>query len=214
MKKKLLAILLSLSIPLSLISCKNTDNTTIDKENNNSAISDNSTSTKNETTDTELNKSDNSTSTKNETADAELNKEENVKVYYYDGVSDKVVYINSTIKVEGDDVATELINELKKSPNSDISPALSSEITLNSCTVNNENSLVTLDFSSNFVEAQNLGAGAESSTLAAICDTFGSYYNVENIIITLDGNPYSSGHILMTEGEAFKVDLNSVIELK
>jgi hypothetical protein len=196
MKKKLLAILLSLSIPFSLISCKNTANTITDEGDTNSTIS------------------DNSTSSKNETPDTEINKEENVKVYYYDGVSDKVVYINTTIEVEEDKAYTALINELKKSPNTDISPALSSEVALNSCTIDNENSLVTLDFSSNFVEAQNLGAGAESSTLKAICDTFGSYYNVENIIITLDGKPYSSGHILMNEGEAFKVDLNSAVELK
>jgi len=195
MKKKLIAILLSLSIPFSLISC-NTN------KNSNSTISDNSTSSKEVIENNEVNK------------DTDQSKEENVKVYYYDGVSDKVVYINTTIEVESDKIADSLIDELKKSPNSDILPALSSEVTLNSCTVDNENSLVTLDFSSNFVEAQNLGAGAESSTLTAICNTFGSYFNVENVIINLDGKPYSSGHIIMSEGEAFKVDLNSAVELK
>ncbi|MGG7057672.1 GerMN domain-containing protein [Clostridium nigeriense] len=200
MKKKLIAILLSLSIPFSLISC-NTNSIT-NEENSNSTISDNSTSSKEEVENNEVNK------------DTDQSKEENVKVYYYDGVSDKVVYINTTIEVESDKIADSLIDELKKSPNSDIPPALSSEVTLNSCTVDNENSLVTLDFSSNFVEAQNLGAGAESSTLTAICNTFGSYFNVENVIINLDGKPYSSGHIIMSEGEAFKVDLNSAVELK
>ena len=129
-------------------------------------------------------------------------------------MSDNIVYINSIIEVEGDQSANALINELKKSPNEDIQPALSSDITLNSYTIDNENSIITLDFSSNFVSAQNLGAGAESSTLAAICNTFGSYFNVENVIITLDGKPYSSGHILMTEGETFKVDLTNPVELK
>lgn len=212
MKKKLLAILLSLSIPFSLISCKSTANSVINEENNNSTISDNSTNSQNEIQDNETNESTNQN--KEENKDTEQNKEEDVKIFYYDAVYDKVVYIISTIEFESDKIADALINELKKSPNSDISPALSSEITLNSCTVDNENSLVTLDFSSNFVESQNLGAGAESNTLTAICDTFGSYYNVENVIITLDGNPYSSGHIIMTDGESFKVDLNSAVELK
>lgn len=202
MKKKLIIILLSLSIPFSMISCKNNTNNVTNEGNNNSAISDNSTSSQDEEKEEEKHE------------DLDENKEKNAKIYYYDVVSDKIVYINSIIEVEGDQSANALINELKKSPNEDIQPALSSDITLNSYTIDNENSIITLDFSSNFVSAQNLGAGAESSTLAAICNTFGSYFNVENVIITLDGKPYSSGHILMTEGETFKVDLNNAVELK
>ena len=202
MKKKLIIILLSLSIPFSMISCKNNTNNVTNEGNNNSAISDNSTTSQAEEKEEEKHE------------DLDENKEKNAKIYYYDVVSDKIVYINSIIEVEGDQSANALINELKKSPNTDIEPALSSDITLNSYTIDNENSIITLDFSSNFVSAQNLGAGAESSTLAAICNTFGSYFNVENVIITLDGQPYSSGHILMTEGETFKVDLNNAVELK
>lgn len=202
MKKKLIIILLSLSIPFSMISCKNNTNNVTNEGNNNSTISDNSTTSQAEEKEEEKHE------------DLDENKEKNAKIYYYDVVSDKIVYINSIIEVEGDQSANALINELKKSPNEDIQPALSSDITLNSYTIDNENSIITLDFSSNFVSAQNLGAGAESSTLAAICNTFGSYFNVENVIITLDGKPYSSGHILMTEGETFKVDLNNAVELK
>lgn len=201
MKKKLIIILLSLSIPFSMISCKNNTNNVTNEGNNNSTISDNSTTSQAEEKEEEKHE------------DLDENKEKNAKIYYYDVVSDKIVYINSIIEVEGDQSANALINELKKSPNEDIQPALSSDITLNSYTIDNENSIITLDFSSNFVSAQNLGAGAESSTLAAICNTFGSYFNVENVIITLDGKPYSSGHILMTEGETFKVDLNNAVEL-
>ena len=202
MKKKLIIILLSLSIPFSMISCKNNTNNVTNEGNNNSTISDNSTSSQAEEKEEEKHE------------DLDENKEKNAKIYYYDVVSDKIVYINSIIEVDEDQSVNALINELKKSPNTDIEPALSSDITLNSYTIDNENSIITLDFSSNFVSSQNLGAGAESSTLAAICNTFGSYFNVENVIITLDGKPYSSGHILMTEGETFKVDLNNAVELK
>ena len=201
MKKKLIIILLSLSIPFSMISCKNNTNNVTNEGNNNSTISDNSTTSQAEEKEEEKHE------------DLDENKEKNAKIYYYDVVSDKIVYINSIIEVDEDQSVNALINELKKSPNTDIEPALSSDITLNSYTIDNENSIITLDFSSNFVSSQNLGAGAESSTLAAICNTFGSYFNVENVIITLDGQPYSSGHILMTEGETFKVDLNNAVEL-
>lgn len=134
MKKKLIIILLSLSIPFSMISCKNNTNNVTNEGNNNSAISDNSTSSQDEEKEEEKHE------------DLDENKEKNAKIYYYDVVSDKIVYINSIIEVEGDQSANALINELKKSPNTDIEPALSSDITLNSYTIDNENSIITLDF--------------------------------------------------------------------
>lgn len=60
----------------------------------------------------------------------------------------------------------------------------------------------------------NLGSGAETNTLKAICNTFGDYFNVSNVIINLDDKPYTSGHILMKDGDSFKVDTNNSIELK
>lgn len=206
MKKNVLAILLSLLIPFSLISCTKSSDNGKNKENtvNNSSVNNNSTSSEE--------KNSNNDSNNSNIEDAE--KEEQANIYYYDVVTDKIVYINTTIKVKDDDSITSLVDELKKSPNSDISPSLSSEIKLISSNLDTKKSTITLDFSSNFVNAQNLGAGAESSTLTAICNTFGSYFNVENVIITLEGKPYSSGHILMNESEAFKVNLDNVIELK
>lgn len=207
MKKKILAILLSLSIPFSLISCKNPSEKIKDdgnKVNTSTNVVDKETTSKD--------KNDNDNNKENESKESV--KEANAKIYYYDVVTDKVVYINKVIEIEDNKTATALVNELKKSPNDDISPSISSEIILNSANVDKDTSTITVDFSSNFVRAQNLGAGAESSTLTAICNTFGSYFNVDNVIITLDGKPYSSGHILKAEGEAFKVDLKSSIELK
>lgn len=201
MKKKIIAILLSLSIPFSMISCKESTKNT-DIQNNNLASSANESS---DTTDSN-NESNNVDSKENI-------KEENANIYYYDAVTDKIVYINKVIEVKEKMTATALVDELKKAPNDDIAPAISNEITLNSANIDEENSTIIIDFSSNFVQAQNLGSGAESSTLKAICNTFGSYFKVTNVIITLDGEPYSSGHILMSEGESFKVDLANSVPL-
>ncbi|MDV4151280.1 GerMN domain-containing protein [Clostridium sp. AL.422] len=203
MKKNIIAIFLSLLIPFSLISCSKSSEVKNNEENNvsnSSSVNNNDTSSENKNTKKDI--------------DPDTEKEENAKIYYYDVVSDKIVYINTTITVKDDNEVITLIDELKKSPNADISPSLSSEITLNSYVLNTEKSTITLDFSSNFVGSQNLGSGAESRTLTAISNTFGDYFNIENVVITLDGAPYSSGHILMNEGEAFKVNLGDTIELK
>lgn len=136
-----------------------------------------------------------------------------VNIYYYDVITDKIVYINKTITIKGKAVGTALVNALKESPNSDISPSIANEITLKSAKLDKENDTISLDFSANFISAQNLGSGAESKTLTAICNTFGDYYDINNVIITLEGKPYSSGHILMSEGEAFKVNLENTSKL-
>ena len=209
MKKSLLAISLSLLIPVSLISCSKSSEAGTNGENKVSNSSSVNNSTSSEKDNTNNDKKDTETVDKNDTE-----KQENAKIYYYDAISDKIVYINSTIKVTGDNASNLLVDELKKSPNDEIPPSLSSEITLNSSNLDKDKSTITLDFSSNFVSAQNLGGGAESSIITAIANTFGDYFNVENVVITLDGKPYSSGHILMNDGEAFKVNLEDAIELK
>ncbi|MPL97717.1 hypothetical protein SDC9_43910 [bioreactor metagenome] len=201
MNKKFTAIIISLLIGFSMVSCQNGDkDNNISEKNNTGSFSNNNDDSKNN-----INNSNNESS--------EIVSDD-ARIYYYDVVTDKIVYINKTIEIKDKATATALINELKKSPNSDISPAISNDISLISAKVNDENDTITLNFSSNFVEAQNLGSGAETNTLKAICNTFGDYFNVSNVIINLDDKPYTSGHILMKDGDSFKVDTNNSIELK
>lgn len=204
MKKKVLATILSLSLPFLLMAC--TDSNKEENLSNKPTIqeeSNNNTTTNDEKNNEDIDNADN----KDET------KKEDVNLYYYDVITDKIVYINKTITIEGKAVGTALVNALKESPNSDISPSIANEITLKSANLDKENDTISLDFSSNFISAQNLGSGAESKTLTAICNTFGDYYDVNNVIITIEGNTYSSGHILMKEGEAFKVNLEDTSKL-
>lgn len=209
MKKKLLAILFTTIFSLSLISCSQD----ISDDNNTNANENNTTSSDNVDKDSneQSNSSENNDSDK-ENTENEIVKE-NVNIYYYDVVTDKIVYVPTSIEIKNKEVATALVNELKKSPTEDISPVINSNITLKSANLDNNSNTIKLDFSSNFVTEQNLGAGTESGTLTAICNTFGDYFNVSKVIITLDGKPYSSGHIIKTEGEAFDVNLDNSIEL-
>ena len=204
MKKKVLATILSLSLPFLLIDC--TDSNKEENLSNKPTIEEETTTTP--TTNDEKNNEDVDNANNKDEA-----KEEDVNLYYYDVITDKIVYINKTITIKGKAVGTALVNALKESPNSDISPSIANEITLKSAKLDKGNDTISLDFSANFISAQNLGSGAESKTLTAICNTFGDYYDVNNVIITLEGKPYSSGHILMSEGEAFKVNLENTSKL-
>lgn len=204
MKKKVLATILSLSLPFLLIAC--TDSNKEENLSNKPTIEEETTTTP--TTNDEKNNEDVDNANNKDEA-----KEEDVNLYYYDVITDKIVYINKTITIKGKAVGTALVNALKESPNSDISPSIANEITLKSAKLDKGNDTISLDFSANFISAQNLGSGAESKTLTAICNTFGDYYDVNNVLITLEGKPYSSGHILMSEGEAFKVNLENTSKL-
>lgn len=205
MKKKLLALLFITIFSFSIISCSQ-------------AISENDTSINTpstENTDKEVttkpNTSDNDTLNTNDNENEIITEKANI--YYYDVITDKIVYIKTSIEIKNKEVATALVNELKKSPTDDIPPSINENISLKSANLDKNSDVITLDFSSNFVKEQNLGAGSESSTLEAICNTFGDYFNVSKVIITLDGKPYSSGHIVKNEGDTFDVNLDSAVEL-
>jgi hypothetical protein len=60
----------------------------------------------------------------------------------------------------------------------------------------------------------NAGAGYESMILQSIVNTLGGYYGVDQVYLTVEGEPYSSGHIAMKKGEFFKVNLNNSVEIK
>lgn len=193
-KKYIATLLLLLSTSFLIVSCGN-------KNSNIKTLSPNTSNTKN---------SDNSEINISKENDLVTN---DVRIYYYDIQNDTMTYINKTIEIKDKAIATSLFNELKRSPAEGFLPSISNDVSLNSANLVKEENMIKLDFSSNLINTQNLGSGAESNTLKAICNTFGSFFNVDKVMITLDGSPYSSGHILMNEGEWFEVDLTNATEL-
>lgn len=66
-----------------------------------------------------------------------------------------------------------------------------------------------VDFSNELIDEMNAGAGIEAMILQAMVNTIGDYYDVEEVLFTVEGEPYSSGHILLEEGETMRVDYGS-----
>jgi Sporulation and spore germination. len=89
-------------------------------------------------------------------------------------------------------------------------PLLSENTKINSLYLGSDN-IVYVDFSSDLVKEMNAGAGFETLILQGITNTLGNYYGSEQVYITIDGQPYSSGHILMKKGETFKVNTDSTV---
>jgi hypothetical protein len=51
----------------------------------------------------------------------------------------------------------------------------------------------------------NAGSGYEAMVLQCVANTFGSYYNKDKVILTVEGALYESGHIKLAKGEYLEV---------
>lgn len=85
-------------------------------------------------------------------------------------------------------------------------PLISPKTKINSLYLGKDN-IVHVDFSKEFIDDMNLGAGYESMILQCIANTLGRYYSVEKVLLTIDNKPYSSGHIILKKGETLKVNI-------
>jgi hypothetical protein len=129
-----------------------------------------------------------------------------VKFYYPNG-NDSINYItNKVLSFNTNDVSRKIFEKhFKETPDKDVGVLISSNTTIKSLYLNKDN-MVYVDFSKEFTKEMNAGSGYESQILQCITNTLGDYYMVQKVYITVEGEPYSSGHILMKKGEAFIVD--------
>lgn len=88
-------------------------------------------------------------------------------------------------------------------------PLISANTRINSLYLINDE-VVSVDFSKEFVTEMNSGSAFEEMILQCITNTLGNYYGVGQVIITVEGKPYESGHFVMEKGETFKVNMDKV----
>ena len=132
-----------------------------------------------------------------------------VKFYYPNG-NDSINYItDKKLSFYTNDITKKIFEKnFKEVPNNNVGRLISPNTTIKSLYLNKDN-MVYLDFSKEFTKEMNAGSGYESQILQCITNTLGDYYMVKKVYITVEGKPYSSGHILMQKGEAFIVDYKS-----
>lgn len=74
----------------------------------------------------------------------------------------------------------------------------------------NQDGKVVIDLSKEFRTQMNAGSEYEGMILQSIANTFGMYYNrAEEVILTVEGLPYSSGHFEFQEGESIPATYNN-----
>jgi hypothetical protein len=134
-----------------------------------------------------------------------------MEVFYPD--SDEKIYVEPiTLTFRTGDDTKEIMQEalrIEGSKDSYLQLASANTI-INSLKLDADN-IVNVDFSTEFVQEMNLGAGYEELLLQSVTNTLGNYYGAQKVSITLDGKPYESGHVLMKKGETFTVDMDKVV---
>lgn len=204
MKKTLFLFIATLSI-IFLVGCGNTvSKSTNVKTNSNSTVNDKST-----TKVTKFEEKSDESGTNNVVTKTE----KSVRLFYYNGVDDKIYYQDTTVNVTDGALVTAIINALKTN-HGDQYCALDSSIAVKSAKLDTNKSLLTVNFGTTFVNTMNLGGGVETSVLQAVVNSLGYNFGVSNIYITVNGVPYSSGHIILKDGDSFKVDYSNIVKLK
>ena len=135
-----------------------------------------------------------------------------VRFYYPQFDKDRIVYVEREVEIRtNEDIRNIFRNELKTVPESNgLSKTLTENTEILGILLDDEKDTVTVDLSSDFVKEMNAGVAFEGMLLDSVVNTFGNYYMKSKVIITIDGKPYESGHVLMKPGEAFDVKTDGV----
>jgi hypothetical protein len=133
-----------------------------------------------------------------------------VNFYYPSGDDDTIFYQSKAVNFHTNDITRKVLADAYK----ENAPAtvLSPNTRINSLYLNDDG-MVYLDLSTDFITEMNAGAGYESRMLQCLANTFGHYYNAQKIILTIDNAPYASGHILLEKGEFLEVTPEDAIPM-
>lgn len=137
---------------------------------------------------------------------------QDINFYYPDVANDRIVSSVKTINFRtNQDVKKVFEDGLKEPPQGlDLKGTITQNVKVLDIRLDEENGIVAVDFSPELVKEMNAGSSYELMILDSIANTFGDYFQKDKVIITLEGKPYSSGHILMKEGEYFTVSKERV----
>lgn len=136
-----------------------------------------------------------------------------VRLYYPSISDDKLYYIDKKLAFKTNDITKLTFEKIfKEAASEKLGKPLSENVKIKSLYLNNN--VVYVDFTENFITEMNAGSGYERLILQSIVNTLGGYYGVDRVYITVENNPYTSGHIKMNKGETFKVDTKNSVKLK
>ncbi|MEA4901386.1 GerMN domain-containing protein [Desulfitobacterium sp.] len=140
--------------------------------------------------------------------------EQTVRFYYPNVNDEKLYYMDKKLSFNTNDITRQIFEkEFKNSPQANLGKVLGPNAKINSLYLNKDNR-VYIDLNKEFVSEMNAGSGYEGMILRSLVNTVGGYYGAAKVYLTIEGNPYVSGHIEKKKGEDFSVNINNCVGLK
>ncbi len=137
-----------------------------------------------------------------------------VRFFFPDIAADKNYYITKELSFHTNDITKKVFEDsFKDYSQENFNEVIGKNVKIKSLYLNKDNK-VYVDFSKEFTSEMNAGSGYEAAILQCITNTFGEYYGKTQVYITVEGEPYSGGHIAMEKGEAFEVNVEGYEELR
>ena len=135
-----------------------------------------------------------------------------IRFFYPNVDQDKIYYEDREIPFRTNDVTKDVIAASYREVPSGVVSVFSQDTVINSLTLRGDGK-VALDLNQAFCTEMNAGSGYEAMILHCIANTFGYYYQTDKVVLTIDGQPYSSGHFEFQEGEYLQADLINAVQL-
>jgi hypothetical protein len=135
--------------------------------------------------------------------------------FYYPNINDgKLYFKNKEVSFRTNEITRKVLAEAyKEEVNNQLGKVFSPNTQINSLYLNNDQH-VYIDLNQDFIKEMQAGAHYETMILQSVANTFGQYYHSDRVYLTINNNPYESGHISIKKGEYLKVGLQNIIEMK
>lgn len=126
--------------------------------------------------------------------------------FYYPNINDsKLYYKEREISFKTNDITRKVLETAYKEQFEGQPGKVFSESTKINSLYLNDDGMVYLDLSKEFISEMNAGSAYESMILQSAANTFGEYYGIDKVILTIDNGLYESGHIKLEKGQYLSV---------
>lgn len=150
----------------------------------------------------------NSANTNKTANNTESNKNHEYRIFYYNGVLDKIYYTTPNITGDIKSDISILENMLKQEVATDLL-YLDDSLKVNSVVEHGD--YISIDLSSSIYNMLSRVRGSsELGLLHSIAYTYGYNYGVSKVTITVDNKPYMGGHVILEEGDYITINLDNV----
>ena len=137
-----------------------------------------------------------------------------IRFYYPESDGETMTFVDKEVAFKTNDVTRKKIEEAYKvRPNDKVGKVLSKNTKILSLYLNKDGH-VYVDFSKELITEMNAGTAFETLIMQSLVNTIGGYYYTNEVFLTVEDKPYSTGHIQMKKGEPFIVNTKNSQEIQ